>query len=55
MQELATLIEIYFDGKTPMAGDLAELIKSNDKFRDKLCEAVMNAIDDYNHIKKFFK
>ena len=55
MQELATFIEIYFDGKTPMAGDLAELVKSSDKFRDKLCEAVMNAIDDYNHIKKFFK
>ena len=55
MQELATFIEIIFDGKTPTASDLAELIKNSDKRRDKLCEAVLNAIDDYNHIKKFFE
>lgn len=55
MQELATFIEIFFDGKTPTAGDLAELIKNSDKRRDKLCEAVLDAIDDYNHIKQFFK
>ena len=55
MQDLATFIEIYFDGKTPTAGDLAELIKSSDKRRALFCEAVPNAIDDYNHIKKFFE
>ena len=55
MQELATFIEIYFDGKTPTAGDLAELIKNSDKRRNLFCEAVLNAIDDYNHIKQFFK
>lgn len=55
MQELAQFIEIYFDGKTPTAGDLAELIKSSDKRRALFCEAVLNAIDDYNDIKQFFK
>lgn len=55
MQELATFIEVYFDGKKPTANDLAELIKSSDKRRALFCEAVLNAIDDYNHIKQFFK
>lgn len=55
MQKLAQFIEIIFDGKTPSAGDLAELIKNSDKRRDQLCEAVLDAIDDYNHIKKFFE
>lgn len=55
MQELATFIEIYFDGKTPTAGDLAELIKNSDKRRNHFCDAVLHAIDDYNHIKQFFK
>lgn len=55
MQELATFIEIYFDGKTPTAGDLAELIESSDKRRNHFCDAVLRAIDDYNHIKQFFK
>ena len=55
MQELATFIEIIFDGKTPSAYDLAEFIKSSDKRRALFCEAVLNAIDDYNHIKQFFK
>lgn len=55
MQELATFIEVYFDGKKPTANDLAELIKNSDKRRNHFCEAVLNAIDDYNHIKKFFE
>ena len=55
MQEVATCIEMIFDGNTPSAYDLSELIKNSDKRRDKLCEAVLNAIDDYNHIKKFFE
>ena len=55
MQELATFIEIYFDGKTPTAGDLADLIESSDKRRNHFCDAVLRAIDDYNHIKQFFK
>lgn len=55
MQELATFIEVYFDGKKPTASDLAELIKSSDKRLNRFCYAVLNAIDDYNHIKQFFK
>ena len=55
MQELATFIEIYFDGKKPTASDLAELIKNSDKRCALFCAAVLNAIDDYNHIKQFFK
>lgn len=30
MQELATFIEVYFDGNKPTANDLAELIKNSD-------------------------
>lgn len=55
MQELATFIEVYFDGKKPTANELAELIKSSDKRLNHFCDAVLNAIDDYNHIKQFFK
>lgn len=53
MQELATFIEVYFDGKKPTANDLAELIKNSDKRRNHFCDAVLRAIEwqlDYgNH------
>ena len=57
MQELARFMATLerFKGKMDCASTLAEVLKSNDEILIDMCEAVLNAIDDYNHIKQFFK
>lgn len=57
MKELARFIATLerFKGKVDCASTLAEVLKSNDEILIDMCGAVLNAIDDYNHIKQFFK
>lgn len=57
MQELMKFIKTLerFKGKMDCASTLAEVLKSNDEILIDMCGAVLHAIDDYNHIKQFFK
>lgn len=57
MQELARFMATFerFNGKVDCASTLAEVLKSNDEILIDMCGAVLHAIDDYNHIKQFFK
>lgn len=57
MQELIKFIKTLerFKGKIDCASTLAKVLKSDGSLLYDFCEAVLNAIDDYNHIKQFFK
>lgn len=57
MQELMQFMKRLerFKGKIDCASTLAEILKANDNILSDMCEAVLNAIDDYTHIKQFFK
>ena len=57
MQKLMKFIKTLerFKGKIDCASTLAEILKANDNILSDMCEAVLDAIDDYNHIKQFFK
>lgn len=56
MQELMRFMATLerFKGKVDCAS-LAKILKSDGSLLYDFCEAVLNAIDDYNHIKQFFK
>lgn len=56
MQELMKFIKTLerFKGKIDCAS-LAKILKSDGSLLIDFCEAVLYAIDDYNHIKQFFK
>ena len=57
MQELMKFIKTLerFKGKIDCTSTLAKILKSDGSLLYDFCEAVLNAIDDYNHIKQFFK
>lgn len=57
MQELMQFMKRLerFKGKIDCASTLAEILKANDNILADMCETVLHAIDDYNHIKQFFK
>ena len=57
MQELMKFIKTLerFKGKIDCTSTLAKILKSDGSLLYDFCDAVLNAIDDYNHIKQFFK
>lgn len=57
MQELMKFIKTLerFKGKIDCTPTLVKILKSDGILLYDFCDAVLNAIDDYNHIKQFFK
>lgn len=57
MQELIKFIKTLerFKCKIDCTSTLAKILKSDGSLLYDFCDAVLNAIDDYNHIKQFFK